>query len=79
MIADEAVEAAAKVLASHAYPISLDKPYEAAARAALEAGAPYMLVPSVVATLDPAHSMHAEGEYFYACEACSGLPDGDRQ
>ena len=43
MIADEAVEAAAKVLASHAYPISLDKPYEAAARAALEAAAPYLM------------------------------------
>lgn len=24
-----------------------------------------------------AHSMHKEGEWFYACEACSGLPDGN--
>lgn len=27
----------------------------------------------------PKHSMHKKGEWFYACEACSGLPDGDRQ
>lgn len=27
----------------------------------------------------PRHSMHEDGEWFYACEACSGLADGDRQ
>lgn len=27
----------------------------------------------------PKHSMHKDGEWFYACEACSGLPDGEAQ
>lgn len=26
-----------------------------------------------------AHPVHKEGQWYYACEACSGLPDGDRQ
>lgn len=24
----------------------------------------------------PKHSMHGDGEWFYACEACSGMPEG---
>jgi len=65
--------------------------YRARARAALEAASPHMGryaydmgylngVLDIPNSNPPAkHSMHEPGGYFYACEACSGLPDGDRQ
>jgi len=78
MIPDAAVEAGD--LAYRATVPTGDGSYQRRAiRAAIEAAAPHMLATQVSKQETSAHSMHAEGEYFYACEACSGLPDGDRQ
>jgi hypothetical protein len=93
-IPDEAVEAAANQLRSQINDFtSPDLLMRKRARMVLRAAMPYLLAPgetfadrmaqrsidAKMAKHEPAHWGHIEGGYFYGCEACSGLPDGDRQ
>ena len=94
-ISDEAVEAAANQLRSQLNDFTTpDLLMRKRARMVVRAALPYVLSPGdTFADRMARHSMeakrakheapqhwgHMEGEWFYACEACSGLPDGDRQ